>query len=178
MSVGGGLAAVRATPLVRLGGRRGGGGSGGGGCSGKKRVSLESALICNWDEPCRNRKRHHEYTQEERNRLTECRNCPLRRKEHKFQIFNQTPLTHCFSCPWEAAQLLRAEKESKSHTCITQHCLLGSDAHRLYHQAMAAPFPTRHHHEGFWITRGGRHWHHTELRPLVKSHRLLLLGKP
>lgn len=146
MSVGGGLAAVRATPLVRLGGRRGGGGSGGGGCSGRKRVSLESALICNWDEPCRDRKRHNEYTHEERNSLTECRKCSLGRKEHGLQIFNRMPLTHCFSCPWEAVQLLRAEKESKSNTCISQH-FLGVVAHRLYHQAMAAHFPTMHHHE-------------------------------
>lgn len=155
MSVGGGLAAVRATPLVRLGGRRGGGGSGGGGCSGRKRVSLESALICNWDEPCRDRKKHNEYTQKEGNTLTECRKCSLR-KEHGLQIFNQTPLMHCLNCPWEAVPLLRAEKESKSNSCISQHFLLGSVAHRPYHQAMAAHFPTRHHREGLWITRGGR----------------------
>lgn len=73
MSVGRGLAAVRATPLERLEGRRGGGGSGGGGCSGTNRVSLESALICNWDEPCMDRRRHHEYPQEEGNSLTERR---------------------------------------------------------------------------------------------------------
>lgn len=59
------MAAVRAAPLVRLGGRRGGGGRGGGGCSGRKSVSLESALICNWDVPYRHRRRHDEYTYKE-----------------------------------------------------------------------------------------------------------------
>lgn len=56
------MAAGRAAPLVRLGGRRGGGGRGGGGCSGRKSVSLESALICNWDVPCRNRERLNAHT--------------------------------------------------------------------------------------------------------------------
>lgn len=80
------MAAVRAAPLVRLGGRRGGGGRGGGGCSGRKSVSLESALICSWDVPCRDRKRHNEYTYEEGNSLTECRKCPLTGKQHRFQV--------------------------------------------------------------------------------------------
>lgn len=71
MSVGGGLAAGRPAPLVRLGGRRGGGGRGGGGCSGRKSVSLESALICNWDVPCRDRERHNENTNKEGSILTE-----------------------------------------------------------------------------------------------------------
>lgn len=86
MSVGGGLAAVRAAPLVRLGGRRGGGGRGGGGCSGRKSVSLESALICNWDVPCRDRKRRNEH--EDRNGLRECSKLTLPGKQHKFQVIN------------------------------------------------------------------------------------------
>lgn len=123
MSVGGGLAAGRAAPLVRLGGRRGGGGRGGGGCSGRKRVSLESALICNWDVPCRDRERHNEYMYKEGSILTEWWEVPLKGKQHSIQVINWIPLTH-FICPQEAPQLPRAEKESKSYTCMSSFARL------------------------------------------------------
>lgn len=82
------MAAVRAAPLVRLGGRRGGGGRGGGGCSGRKSVSLESVLICSWDVPCRDRKRHNEFIHEEGNSLRKCRRCPLKGKQHRLHVIN------------------------------------------------------------------------------------------